>query len=397
MTTYASLPESLVPSNQNQQTEKSKIWLSSPHMSGNEQKYINEAFESNWVAPLGKNIDEFENQVSQYTGTKYAAAVTTGTAALQLALRLVGVSRGDYVICQSLTFVASANAILYQGAQPIFVDSETKTWGMDPELLEKAILHCMSLEKKPKAIVPVHLYGMPVNMVEIMRIAKKYRIPVIEDAAEALGSSINGKMCGSFGDFGIISFNGNKIITTSGGGMLLSDNPKKIEKAKFLATQARENFPHYQHEEMGYNFRMSNVLAGIGRGQMEVLNERIESRRSNFNYYKEKLGQIPGISFLKELEGSISNRWLTIILLDPKLTGGIGREDLRLALADENIESRPLWKPMHMQPLFESAPYFGKGIAMKLFKHGLCLPSGSNLTNEELERVIGVIKNVIKH
>jgi dTDP-4-amino-4,6-dideoxygalactose transaminase len=397
MTTYTSLPESLLPSNQNQQTEKPKIWLSSPHMSGNEQKYINEAFESNWVAPLGKNIDEFENQVSQYTGTKYAAAVTTGTAALQLALRLVGVSRGDYVICQSFTFVASANAILYQGAQPIFVDSETKTWGMDPELLEKAILHCMSLEKKPKAIVPVHLYGMPVNMVEIMRIAKKYRIPVIEDAAEALGSSINGKMCGSFGDFGVISFNGNKIITTSGGGMLLSDNPKKIEKAKFLATQARENFPHYQHEEMGYNFRMSNVLAGIGRGQMEVLNERIESRRSNFNYYKEKLGQIPGISFLKELEGSISNRWLTIILLDPKLTGGIGREDLRLALADENIESRPLWKPMHMQPLFESAPYFGKGIAMKLFKHGLCLPSGSNLTNEELDRVIDVIINVINN
>lgn len=397
MTTYTSLPESLLPSNQNQQTEKPKIWLSSPHMSGNEQKYINEAFESNWVAPLGKNIDEFENQVSQYTGTKYAAAVTTGTAALQLALRLVGVSRGDYVICQSFTFVASANAILYQGAQPIFVDSETKTWGMDPELLEKAILHCMSLEKKPKAIVPVHLYGMPVNMVEIMRIAKKYRIPVIEDAAEALGSSINGKMCGSFGDFGVISFNGNKIITTSGGGMLLSDNPKKIEKAKFLATQARENFPHYQHEEMGYNFRMSNVLAGIGRGQMEVLNERIESRRSNFNYYKEKLGQIPGISFLKELEGSISNRWLTIILLDPKLTGGIGREDLRLALADENIESRPLWKPMHMQPLFESAPYFGKGIAMKLFKHGLCLPSGSNLTKEELDRVIDVIINVINN
>ena len=397
MTTYASLPESLVPSNQNQQTEKSKIWLSSPHMSGNEQKYINEAFESNWGAPLGKNIDEFENQVSQYTGTKYAAAATTGTAALQLALRLVGVSRGDYVICQSLTFVASANAILYQGAQPIFVDSETKTWGMDPELLEKAILHCMSLEKKPKAIVPVHLYGMPVNMVEIMRIAKKYRIPVIEDAAEALGSSINGKMCGSFGDFGVISFNGNKIITTSGGGMLLSDNPKKIEKAKFLATQARENFPHYQHEEMGYNFRMSNVLAGIGRGQMEVLNERIESRRSNFNYYKEKLGQIPGISFLKELEGSVSNRWLTIILLDPKLTGGIGREDVRLALAAENIESRPLWKPMHMQPLFESAPYFGKGIAMKLFKHGLCLPSGSNLTNEELDRVIDVIINVINN
>ncbi len=387
--------QSNLPSELEKQDSGEKIWLSSPHMSGNEQKYINEAFESNWVAPLGKNIDEFELQVAKYTGTKYAAALTTGTAALQMALRLVGVGKGDYVICQSLTFVASANSILYNGAQPIFVDSETKTWGMDPELLEKAILHCVSLEKKPKAIVPVHLYGMPVNMVEIMRIAKKYRIPVIEDAAEALGSSINGKMCGSFGDFGIISFNGNKIITTSGGGMLLSDNPKKIEKAKFLATQARENFPHYQHEEMGYNFRMSNVLAGIGRGQMEVLDERIASRRANFNFYKEHLGNIPGITFLKEQEGSISNRWLTIIVLDPKLTGGIGREDIRLALAEENIESRPLWKPMHMQPLFESAPYFGKGIAMKLFKHGLCLPSGSNLTEVELMRVVTKIKSVL--
>lgn len=387
--------DSTLNSSVNKETATDKIWLSSPHMSGNEQKYINEAFESNWVAPLGKNIDEFENQVAKYTGTKYAAAVTTGTAALQLALRLVGVGKGDYVICQSLTFVASANAILYNGAQPIFVDSETKTWGMDPDLLEKAILHCVSLEKKPKAIIPVHLYGMPVNMVEIMRIAKKYRIPVIEDAAEALGSSINGKMCGSFGDFGIISFNGNKIITTSGGGMLLSDNPKKIEKAKFLSTQARENFPHYQHEEMGYNFRMSNVLAGIGRGQMEVLDERIASRRANFNFYKEHLGSIPGVSFLKEQEGSISNRWLTIIVLDPKLTRGVGREDLRLALAEENIESRPLWKPMHMQPLFENAPYFGKGIAMKLFKHGLCLPSGSNLTEEDLMRVVGKIKSVL--
>lgn len=387
--------QSNLPSELEKPDSGEKIWLSSPHMSGNEQKYINEAFESNWVAPLGKNIDEFELQVAEYTGTKYAAALTTGTAALQLALRLVGVGKGDYVICQSLTFVASANSILYNGAQPIFVDSETKTWGMDPELLEKAILHCVSLEKKPKAIVPVHLYGMPVNMVEIMRIAKKYRIPVIEDAAEALGSSINGKMCGSFGDFGIISFNGNKIITTSGGGMLLSDNPKKIEKAKFLATQARENFPHYQHEEMGYNFRMSNVLAGIGRGQMEVLDERIASRRANFNFYKDHLGNIPGISFLKEQEGSVSNRWLTIIILDPKLTGGIGREDIRLALAEENIESRPLWKPMHMQPLFESAPYFGKGIAMKLFKHGLCLPSGSNLTEVELMRVVSRIKSVL--
>ena len=372
-----------------------RIWLSSPHMSGREQFYVAEAFDSNWVAPIGSNLDAFEKQVSQYTNVKHAAALSSGTAALHLALKLCGVEKGDFVVCQSLTFVATANAIIYEGGQPIFVDSEEETWGMDPELLEKAIIHCISLEKKPKAIIPVHLYGMPVKMREILAVAKKYRIPVIEDAAEALGSSIDGKMCGSLGDFGVVSFNGNKIITTSGGGMLLCNNIRKIEKAKYWATQARDNAAHYQHTEVGYNYRMSNILAGIGRGQMEVLEERIAQRRDNFEFYKSELKSIPGISFLKEQVGSKSNRWLTIIVVDPKQTrNAITREDIRLALERENIESRPLWKPMHMQPLFEKAPYFGKGIAMKLFKNGLCLPSGSNLTQAEKERVVKVINGI---
>jgi dTDP-4-amino-4,6-dideoxygalactose transaminase len=372
-----------------------RIWLSSPHMSGREQFYVAEAFDSNWVAPIGSNLDAFEKQVSQYTNVKHAAALSSGTAALHLALKLCGVEKGDFVVCQSLTFVATANAIIYEGGQPIFVDSEEETWGMDPELLEKAIIHCISLEKKPKAIIPVHLYGMPVKMREILAVAKKYRIPVIEDAAEALGSSIDGKMCGSLGDFGVVSFNGNKIITTSGGGMLLCNNIRKIEKAKYWATQARDNAAHYQHTEVGYNYRLSNILAGIGRGQMEVLEERIAQRRDNFEFYKSELKSIPGISFLKEQVGSKSNRWLTIIVVDPKQTrNAITREDIRLALERENIESRPLWKPMHMQPLFEKAPYFGKGIAMKLFKNGLCLPSGSNLTQAEKERVVKVINGI---
>jgi dTDP-4-amino-4,6-dideoxygalactose transaminase len=308
---------------------------------------------------------------------------------------LCGVKTGDYVICQSLTFVATANTVMYQGATPIFVDSEDETWGMDPALMEKAILHCISLEKKPKAIIPVHLYGMPVKMNEIMQIARKYKIPVIEDAAEALGSSINGKSCGTFGEYGVFSFNGNKIITTSGGGMLIADNKKKIEKARFLATQARDSATHYQHSEVGFNYRMSNVIAAIGRGQMEVLPLRVEQRRAAFEYYKKHLSDIQGISFLKEQEGSISNRWLTIINIDESKTRGIGREKIRLALEEENIESRPLWKPMHMQPLFEKMPYFGKGVAMKLFNNGLCLPSGSNLTTEDLDRVIQIIRSVL--
>jgi len=374
-----------------------RIWLSSPHMSGDEQKYINEAFATNWIAPLGSNVDGFESDVCEYTGAKHAAALSSGTAAIHLALKLCGVGQDDYVICQSFTFVATANAILYEKAIPIFVDSESDTWGMDPKLMEKAILHCISLEKKPKAIIPVHLYGMPVKMDEIMEIANKYKIPVIEDAAEALGSTINGKKCGTFGDYGIISFNGNKIITTSGGGMLLSASKTKIEKARFLSTQARDVAPHYQHSEMGFNYRMSNVLAGIGRGQMEVIDQRVQQRRSNFEFYKSAFSAVAGISFLEELPKYKSNRWLTIILVDPKLTGGVTNEDLRLALDAENIESRPLWKPMHMQPLFEKQPYFGNGVAMKLFKTGLCLPSGSNLSKENLERVVEVIKMTISN
>ena len=373
-----------------------RIWLSSPHMSGHEQKYISEAFATNWIAPLGSNVDGFEKDVCNFTGAQHGAALSSGTAAIHLALKLCGVGQDDYVICQSFTFVATANAIMYEKAIPIFVDSEPDTWGMDPKLMEKAILHCISLEKKPKAIIPVHLYGMPVKMDEIMEIANKYKIPVIEDAAEALGSTIKGKQCGTFGDYGIISFNGNKIITTSGGGMLLSNSKEKIEKARFLSTQARDVAPHYQHSEVGYNYRMSNVLAGIGRGQMEVIKDRVNQRRANFEYYKNELGHIPGISFLEEIDGYSSNRWLTIILIDSKFTNGITNEDLRIALDKANIESRPLWKPMHMQPLFEKHPYFGNGVAMKLFKTGLCLPSGSNLSNLDLKRVVDIIKSQLK-
>lgn len=373
-----------------------RVWLSSPHMSGNEQKYIQEAFETNWIAPLGSNVDGFEQDVCEYTGAKHGAALSSGTAAIHLALKLCGVGVDDYVICQSFTFVATANAIMYEKAIPIFVDSEQDTWGMDPKLMEKAILHCISLEKKPKAIIPVHLYGMPVKMDEIMQIAHKYKIPVIEDAAEALGSTINGRKCGTFGDYGVISFNGNKIITTSGGGMLLSDSKNKIEKARFLSTQARDVAPFYQHSEVGFNYRMSNVLAGIGRGQMEVIEDRVDQRRYNYEFYKNALNHIPGITFLEELEGYKSNRWLTIILIDSKLTNGITSEQIRLALDDENIESRPLWKPMHMQPLYEKQPYFGNGVAMKLFKTGLCLPSGSNLTIDTLQRVVNIITTTLK-
>lgn len=395
MSNLTELNSNIEQSNSYYKKDEGKIWLSSPHMSGEEQKYIQEAFESNWIAPLGANVDGFEQDVCGFTGAKYAAALSSGTAAIHLALKLCNVGIDDYVICQSFTFVATANAIAYEKAIPIFVDSETETWGMDPKLLEKAILHCISLEKKPKAIIPVHLYGMPVKMEEIMEIARKYNIPVIEDAAEALGSTIHGKQCGTFGDYGIISFNGNKIITTSGGGMLLSDDKIKIEKARFLATQSRDNAPYYAHSELGYNYRLSNVLAGIGRGQMEVISDRVSQRRSNFEFYQNALKNISGITFLQEQNSCESNRWLTIILVDPKLTGGITSEDLRLALVNENIESRPLWKPMHMQPLYDKNPYFGHGVAMKLFKTGLCLPSGSNLTIEELQRVVDVINIMI--
>lgn len=385
-------------------------------MGGDELKYVQEAFDTNWIAPLGANVDGFEKSLQEYIGGYYATAVTSGTAAIHLGLILCGVKAGDEVICQSLTFSASANPIKYLGAAPVFVDSEPETWNMDPELLEKAIENRMNgpAGKKPKAIILVHLYGMPAKVDEIMKVAAKYNIPVIEDAAEAIGSSINDKMCGSFGKFSVLSFNGNKIITTSGGGALLSADKDLISKARFLATQARDDAPHYQHSELGYNYRMSNIVAGIGRGQMKVLNEHVDARRSNHQFYFKNLngswinrnelrsnGELKfksknssnGIYFLKEPEGFYSNRWLTTILVNPEETGGISRDDIRLALAEENIECRPLWKPMHLQPLYRQFPYFGNGISDKLFKHGLCLPSGSNLTYADCKRIAEIINN----
>lgn len=375
---------------------ESKIWLSSPHMSGKELVYIKEAFDANWVAPLGPHVDGFENELAKFTGTTSAAALSSGTAAIHLALIMLGVKAGDEVICQSFTFSASANPIVYQGATPVFVDSEPETWNMCPVSLRLAITERTAKGKKPKAIIPVHLYGMPCKMDAIMAVANEFEIPVIEDAAEALGSALNGKACGSFGLMGILSFNGNKIITTSGGGAMVSNNADLIKQARFLATQARDAAPHYQHSHIGYNYRMSNICAGIGRGQLQVLGERVAQRRKNFEFYKNRLGNIPGFSFLQEPAGYFSNRWLTTVVLDTKLTGGISREDIRLALEKDNIESRPLWKPMHLQPVFKGCPYFGTNVAEKLFDNGLCLPSGSNLTEDDLDRIAGVMEELIK-
>lgn len=372
-----------------------KIWLSSPHMGGKEREFVSEAFDTNWVAPLGPNVDGLEQDLIDFTGSRNAAALSSGTSAIHLALILLGVKYGDYVLCQSFTFSASANPILYQGAIPVFVDSEKDTWNMSPELLEEAITDLASKNIKPKAIIPVHLYGVPAKMKEIVAIAERYNIPIIEDAAEALGSTIDDKACGTFGTMGALSFNGNKIITTSGGGALLSDDEAYVKEARFLATQARDSAPHYQHSKIGFNYRMSNIAAGIGRGQMLVLNDRINQRRSNFTQYKISLLGLKGISFLDELPGYFANRWLTCILVDPKLTGGITREDIRLALEKENIECRPLWKPMHLQPIFKDYLFYGNGVSEELFNNGLCLPSGSNLTQAELDRVTNSIKNVL--
>jgi dTDP-4-amino-4,6-dideoxygalactose transaminase len=372
-----------------------KIWLSSPHMGGKEEVYVKEAFDTNWIAPLGPHVDGFEKDLCHFTGVKNAAALSSGTAAIHLALILLEVKAGDEVICQSFTFSASANPIVYQGATPIFIDSEGDTWNMCPQQLRKAIEDRIAKGKKPKAIIPVHLYGMPAKMNAIMKIAEEFSIPVIEDAAEALGSSIDGRPCGSFGELGILSFNGNKIITTSGGGALISDNETFIKDARFLATQARDPAPHYQHSHIGYNYRMSNVCAAIGRGQMEVINQRVAQRRANFDFYKNALNDFPGISFLLAPKGFSSNRWLTCILVNPALTPrGISREDIRLALEKENIESRPLWKPMHLQPVFADASFYGDGISERLFEQGLCLPSGSNLTPADLDRVMAVITKI---
>lgn len=373
-----------------------KIWLSSPHMGSKELTYVQEAFETNWIAPLGPHVDGFERDLALYTGAGHVAALSSGTAALHLALILLGVERGDEVICQSMTFSASANPIVYQGAVPVFVDSEEDTWNMDPVLLEEAIKDRLAKGKKPKAIIPVHLYGMPAKMDEILAIAAAYDIPVVEDAAEALGSFYKDKACGTFGQLGILSFNGNKIITTSGGGALVGNNESLIKKARFLATQARDAAPHYQHSHIGYNYRMSNVCAGIGRGQMEVLNERVQQRRNNYEYYFSQLSELPGISFVKEPEGYYSNRWLTTILINPEESNGVTREEVRIALEKENIESRPLWKPMHVQPVFDGAPAYTNCVSEKLFAYGLCLPSGSNLTKHDLDRVVNVFNEIMQ-
>lgn len=374
---------------------KPKIWLSSPHMGGTELNFIHEAFDTNWVAPLGPNVDNFEKDITAFLKEDvHAAALSAGTAAIHLALILAGVQPDDEVICQSMTFSASANPIAYLSAVPVFVDSEADTWNMSPQWLEAAIKDRIAKGKTPKAIIPVHLYGMPAKMQEIMAIAAHYNIPVIEDAAEALGSHIDSKMCGTYGAMSILSFNGNKIITTSGGGALVAHDAAIVAQARFLATQARDAAPHYEHTHIGYNYRMSNICAGIGRGQMEVLNKRIEQRRAVYQQYYNKLKNIKGINLLDEPAGCFSNRWLSTILVDPTVTGGITRETLRLALDKENIESRPLWKPMHMQPIFKGSPFYGDGTSEKLFENGLCLPSGSNLTAEDMQRIFEVIDAV---
>lgn len=369
-----------------------KIWLSSPHMGGNELKYINEAFEENWVAPLGPNVNGFETDLEQFLGENAkVAALSAGTAALHLALIECGIEHGDEVICQSMTFSASANPIAYCGAIPVFIDSEPDTWNMCPDALKEAIQDRIQKGTKPKAIIVVHLYGMPAKMNEITAIAAEYQIPIIEDAAEALGSSYQGKACGIFGRFGILSFNGNKIITTSGGGALVCHTQEDKDKAVFLSTQARDNAPHYQHSHIGFNYRMSNIVAGIGRGQMEVLKDRVAARRAMHDFYIEIFKNIEGVTVFTEPGNDFySNHWLSAIIIDPETTGK-NREGLRLAFLEDNIESRPLWKPMHLQPVFEKTPYYGTDISEKLFDNGLCLPSGSNLSDEDRSRIRTVI------
>ena len=366
-----------------------KIWLSSPHMGGNEQKFIKEAFDTNWVAPLGPNVTGFEQDIEKYLNQNvFVGALSSGTAAIHLGLILLGVKSGDEVICQSMTFSASANPIVYQGATPVFVDSETETWNICPNALEDAIKDRILKGKKPKVIIAVHLYGMPYKVEEIRSIANKYEIPILEDSAEALGSSYKGQKCGTFGDISVLSFNGNKIITTSGGGAIVTKTKELKEKAIFLATQARDTAPHYQHSEIGYNYRMSNICAGIGRGQMEVLDNHVNKRRAMHDFYETVFLNSNGVKVFSEPNSDyFSNHWLSSILINPEETNGKTREDLRLLLELEHIESRPLWKPMHLQPIFSDAPYYGGTVSEKLFENGLCLPSGSNLEEFDRERI----------
>ncbi|MDQ1161024.1 dTDP-4-amino-4,6-dideoxygalactose transaminase [Chryseobacterium sp. SORGH_AS 447] len=374
---------------------KHKIWLSPPHLSGKEIEFVKDAFDQNWVTSLGENISEFENGLQEFLKDDVNVCVlNSATSAIHLALIILGISLNDEVITSTFSFVASANPIAYCGATPIFIDSEKETWNMCPVALKEAIEERISNGKKPKAIIVVHLYGMPAKMDKILKIAEEYNIPVIEDAAEALGSKYKGKACGTFGRFGILSFNGNKIITTSGGGALVCHNQEDKDKTVFLSTQARDNAPHYQHSHIGYNYRMSNIVAGIGRGQMEVLNDRVEARRKMHDFYVELFKDIEGVEVFSEpSEDYFSNHWLSTIIINPEINGKT-REDLRLAFLEENIESRPLWKPMHLQPVFSDALYYGTNVAEELFDNGLCLPSGSNLSDEDRLRIQIVIKKV---
>lgn len=369
------------------------ILLSTPHMGDREQEFVKEAFDTNWIAPVGPHVDAFEQEFCQVTGAAHAAAVSSGTAALHLALQLIGVGYGSEVICSTLTFAASANPITYLGAKPVFIDSDRISWNMNPDLLQEALEQRSSIGKLPKAVVLVHLYGQSADIDPILKVCNQYGIPLIEDAAEALGATYKGRTPGTFGNIGIYSFNGNKIITTSGGGMLVSDDRELVAKARFLATQARDPAPHYQHSEIGYNYRLSNVLAGIGRGQLQVLNDRVAARRRNYEVYSSALGNLPGIEFMPEASFGNSSRWLTCLTIDPEIFGA-NTEQIRIALAKQQIETRPVWKPLHLQPVFAECECIGGEVAEDLFARGLCLPSGSNLTDTDLKRVIDAILSV---
>lgn len=366
-------------------------------MSGREQKYIKEAFDLNWIAPLGNNVDGFERELAEYSNVKDVAAVTSGTSAIHLALRLLDVGSEDTVFVSSLTFVASANPILYEGATPVFIDSEEETWNMSPEALGRALKDADAENKLPKAVIVVHLYGQSAKVDEIVELCNKYNVPLIEDAAESLGSEYKGQKSGTHGKYGIYSFNGNKIITTSGGGALISNDEDAIQKARFLATQARDPAIHYQHSEIGYNYRMSNIVAGIGRGQLEVLDKRVKQRREIYKRYEEALGHIPGIKFQPELEGTLSNRWLTALTIDPEKTG-VTRTEIIEQLEEKNIEARPVWKPMHLQPLFKKSKYYSheedNSVSDELFENGICLPSGTNMTRIQQQTILKIL---IKH
>lgn len=368
-----------------------KIWLSSPHMSdeGYEQEYIKEAFDTNWIAPLGANVNGFEQELAAKVGVKHAAALTTGTAAIHMALKAAGVGQGDIVFCQDLTFSATANPILYQNATPVFIDSNFETWNMDPGALEAAF------EKYPevKAVLVVHLYGLSADMDPIIKICKKHNVTLIEDAAESLGTTYKGKHTGTFGDYGIFSFNGNKIITTSGGGMLVSDNEERIAKVRFWATQARDKARHYQHSEFGYNYRMSNVVAGIGRGQLKVLDQRVAKKKYIYEFYKRELGELEGVQFMPINDWNEPNYWLSCLTL----SGQVKPIDIMEALEKENIESRPIWKPMHMQPVFEGYDFIGEGVSEKIFESGVCLPSDTKMTDGDLNRVCDVIRGLCEY